>query len=102
MQEHSILYPEESFSRPQHTTHKVHSHIGVVDSWGKALDEKKLVKAVTVDFSNAFDMVFHSILLRKMHSSIWSERYKELKWFQDYLTGRRQRVYVRNEKSGHN
>ena len=69
----------------------------MVDDWRKALGDNKLVGAVMVDLSKAFDMINHSILLRKMDS--YGVRGKELRWFQDYLTGRRQRVCVGDEKS---
>ena len=69
----------------------------MVDNWRKALDENELVGVAMVDFSKAFDMVNHSILLRKMYS--YGVRGREWKWFQDYLTGRRQRVCAGDEKS---
>ena len=50
-----------------------------------------------VDLSKAFDVVNRSILLRKMYS--YGVKGRERKWFQDYLTGRRQRVCVGDEKS---
>ena len=60
----------------------------MVDDWRKALDENKLVGAVMVDLSKAFDME----ITQMVDSCV--VRGKELKWFQDYLTGRRQRVCV--------
>ena len=95
LQKHSILHPAQSGFRPQHTTQDVLD--SMVDDWRKALDDNKLVGAVMVKLSRAFDMVNHSILLRKMNS--YGVRGKELKWFQDYLTGRGQRVCVGDEKS---
>ena len=88
-----ILHSHAGF-RPQHTTQDV--LVSMVDNWRKALDDNKLVGAVMVDLSKVFDMVNHSILLRKMDS--YGVKGKELKWFQDYLTGRRQRVCVGDEK----
>ena len=96
LQQHSILHPAQSGFRPQHTTQDV--IVSMVDAWRKALDKNKLVGAALVDLSKVFDLVNHSVLLRKMSS--YGVRGKEWKWFQDYLTGRRQRVCVGEEKSG--
>ena len=90
LQNHSILHPTQSGFRPQHTNKDV--LVSMVDDWRKVLDDKKLVGAVMVDLSKTFDMVNHSILLRNM--DCYGVRGKELKWFQDYLTGRRERVCV--------
>ena len=95
LQHYSILHPVQSGFRPQHTTQDV--LVSMVDNWRKALDENELVGVAMVDLSKAFDMVNHSILLRKMYS--YGVRGMEWKWFQDYLTGRRQRVCVGDEKS---
>ena len=48
--------------RPRYTTQNV--LVSMVDDWRKALDDNKLVGAVMVDLSKAFDIVNHSILLR--------------------------------------
>ena len=77
---HSILHPAQSGFRPQHTTQDVLG--SMVDDWRKAHD--KLVGAIMVDLSKAFDMENRSIRLRKMDS--YGVRGKELRWFQDYLT----------------
>ena len=66
LQKHSILHPAQSGFRHQHTTQDVLD--SMVDDWRKVLDDNKLVGAVMVKVSKAFDMVNHSILLRKMDS----------------------------------
>ena len=86
LQKHIILHPAQSGFRPQHTTQNM--LVRMVDDWRKALDENKLVGAVMVDLSKAFDME----ITQMVDSCV--VRGKELKWFQDYLTGRRQRVCV--------
>ena len=65
----------------------------MVEEWREALDEDKLVGSVFLDLSKAFDMVDHSILLRKLAK--YGVVGRELEWFVGYLSGRKQRVYER-------
>ena len=90
LQEHSILHEAQSGFRPQHTTQDV--LVSTIDDWRKALDEDKLVGSITLDLSKAFDTVSHSILHRKLSS--YGVRAGELKWFDDYLVGRKQKVCI--------
>ncbi len=71
--------------------------VSMVDGWRKEVDKNKLVGTIMLDLSKAFDTVNHDILLRKMEA--YGVRGRELQWFQDYLSGRRQRVCVGKEKS---
>ena len=73
----------QSGFRPQHTTQDV--LVSTIDDWRQALDEDKLVGST---MSKAFDMVSHTILLRKLAS--YGVRAGELRWFDSYLNGRRQ------------
>ena len=66
--------------------------VSTIDDWRQALDEDKLVGSIMVDLSKAFDMVSHSILLRKLES--YGVRGGELGWFANYLNERRQRVCI--------
>ena len=95
LQEHNILDSAQFGFRPGHSTQD--GLVSLVEEWREAMDEDRLVGSVFLDLSKAFDMVDHSILLRKL------QRYgiggKELEWFQGYLSGRRQRVCVGEAKS---
>ena len=56
-----------------------------------------LVGSVFLDFSKAFDMVDHPILFQKL--TWYGVGGEELKWFEGYLEGRKQRVRVDDAKS---
>jgi hypothetical protein len=65
--------------------------IQVTDDWGKAKDCKDEVFAVFFDFSKAFDLVDHEILLSKLEALLpeWL-----CAWLASYLSNRKQRVKV--------
>ena len=69
----------------------------IVESWRNALDGDLLVGSVMVDLSKAFDIVDHDILLRKL--SRYGVREGELRWFEDYLRERKQKVCIGDEFS---
>ena len=58
------------------------------------LDQGDSVVSVFLDFSKAFDCVNHKILLGKM--SMYGVRGVANRWFQSYLSGRRQYVSLNN------
>ena len=41
--------------------------IQMTDGWLKEIDNKKIVGAVLLDFSAAFDIIDHNLLLKKMY-----------------------------------
>ena len=64
--------------------------IKATDTWMKAIDEGDIIGALLIDLSKAFDTIPHSTLveeLQKINVSI-----SGLKWFSNYLSGRKQRV----------
>ena len=65
--------------------------------WLKALDRSGQVDVVFIDFSKAFDLVCHDILLTKLYK--YGVRGGLLDWCRDYLTNRQQRVVVKGEVS---
>ena len=62
-----------------------------------ALDKKQIAILLLIDFSKAFDMVDHGILLNKLEH--YGVRGTLLAWFKSYLTGRQQYVNVNNVNS---
>eukprot|EP00057_Strongylocentrotus_purpuratus_P004120 XP_003728072.1 PREDICTED: RNA-directed DNA polymerase from mobile element jockey-like [Strongylocentrotus purpuratus] len=65
--------------------------------WTKAYDEAKGMDVIYLDFRKAFDTVPHRRLLYKLkHNGI---RGHILNWIEGFLTGRRQRVVLRNGTS---
>ena len=95
LQLNSVLQPNQFGFRPGNSTQDV--LVDVVDGWRKAVDDDKVVGAVFLDFSKAFDMVDHSLLLLKL--ACYGIGGKELQWFRKYLDGRRQRVCVGGARS---
>ena len=95
LQENSILNQSQFRFRPSHTTLDV--LVSMTDDWRRAIDNGKLVGATMVDFSKAFDLVHHGILLRKL--SKYGIRGDELLWFSSYLNDCHHRVCLGEEKS---
>ena len=62
-----------------------------------ALQKKQIAVLLLLDFSKAFDMVDHDILLRKLEH--YGIRGICLDWFSSYLTNRQQYVHVNNHSS---
>ena len=69
----------------------------MVDEWREVLDDDKLVGAIFMDLSKAFDIADHSILFHKLaKNEIDGE---EMRWFLGYLWDRKQRVCVGKTES---
>ncbi|KAK4811088.1 hypothetical protein QYF61_016374 [Mycteria americana] len=64
----------------------------------RAVDEGKVVDVVFLDFSKAFDAVPHSILLDKL--SNWDMSRYTVRWVNNWLKGRAQRVVLNGATSG--
>ena len=67
--------------------------ISAMDFWLKAVDEGKYAGALLLDLSKAFDCVPHQMLLQELGMAGVGSRAME--WFASYLTGRHQRVCVK-------
>ena len=62
-----------------------------------ALEDKKIVCCILLDFAKAFDTVNHNILLKKLEN--FGIRGISLEWFKSYLNERKQLVKINNVKS---
>lgn len=61
-----------------------------LDSWMKEVDQSKVVGALLIDLSRAFDTVPHQRLLTDLAEIGCSQL--AIEWFRSYLSGRKQRV----------
>ena len=68
-----------------------------LDDWSKFCDKNKQIDTVYLDIKKAFDSVPHRRLLLKLRS--YGFEGEILKWIEDVLTDRRQRVVVNGKCS---
>ena len=90
LETNSLLNDAQSGFRPNRSTQDVLHR--TVDDWKIALDQGEIVGTVMIDLSKAFDIIDHPLLLKKLDA--YGVRGSELKWFTDYLSGRKQRVVM--------
>ena len=62
------------------------------DTWITAMEKNEISAVIMLDMSAAFDVVDTSILLGKM--KIYGFDESSIEWFQSYMTGRSQKVYI--------
>ena len=74
-----------------------HSLIEITEQIKESIDEKKFGCGIFIDLKKAFDTVNHEILLRKLEH--YGIRGAALKWFESYLTNRKQYVYYNGVSS---
>uniref|UniRef100_A0A8K9X353 Reverse transcriptase domain-containing protein n=1 Tax=Oncorhynchus mykiss TaxID=8022 RepID=A0A8K9X353_ONCMY len=86
----------------QHAYRKKHSTtlVDMNDQWLNAMDNGKFVGVLFLDFSAAFDLVDHEIILTKLMHYGFKE--VALNWVQSYLTDRKQSTYINGSFSSPN
>ena len=92
LKENSIIYGSQYGFRSGHCSE--HALLEAQNKIVKALERKQIAVLLLLDFSKAFDMVDHNILLRKLEH--YGIRGVCLSWFQSYLSNRQQYVAVDN------
>ena len=91
----NIISESQFGFRPGHST--VHPMIHLSNFVTRSFNEKKHVIAIFCDLQKAFDTVDHEILLKKLKKIGVSGT--ELKWFQNFLTERKQFVQIDDASS---
>ena len=91
----STIYDHQFGFRKLHSCE--HALLAAQSNLLEAMNKKQIALLLLVDFSKAFDMVDHDILLNKLdHYGI---RGKALNWLSTYLKGRKQYVHVNGTSS---
>ena len=92
LEENNCLFSKQFGFRNKHST--THALIDITETVRKALDNNEFACGVFLDFQKAFDTVNHEILLKKL--SHYGVRGHAQKWFNSYLTNRKQFTTVNN------
>ena len=95
LSKNSSLHPLQFGFRKYHSCE--HALLAAKNEILQTLDKKHIAMLLLIDFSKAFDMVDHQILLYKL--SHYGIRGVALNWFHSYLNDRSQRVRINNTYS---
>ena len=90
-----LLSPFQHAYREGHSTST--ALLQMNDDWLSSMDNRKLVGAVMLDFSAAFDVIDHTLLVGKLQCYGFTSN--ALSWFIHYLSGRNQRVFFNGSYS---
>ena len=72
----------------------------MIENWKNALDDKKVIAALSMDLSKAFDCLQHDLIIAKLHA--YSFEMQALKLIYSYLSNRFQSVRVKDTYSSAN
>ena len=86
---HQVLFKNQFGFRKKCST--AHSLIEITEKIKESIDSGKFGCGIFIDLKKAFDTVNHDILIRKLEH--YGVRGPILKWFESYLTGRKQYVF---------
>ena len=88
LEEHNILYHNQHGFRKNNST--IHALMQITERIKTSIDSGKFGCGIFIDLRKAFDTVNHNVLLTKLEH--YGIRDSMLKWFQSYLSGRKQFV----------
>ena len=91
----NLLYKFQSGFIPGHST--VHQLIEIYYRICMSLDDHCITTLILCDISKAFDRVWHTGLLLKLKA--YGVDGKLFKWFESYISSRKQCVFINNSKS---
>ena len=92
---YGLWHPNHHGFKGNHSTTTAISQI--YDLWIAAAESKELTAALLLDLSAAFDIIDHSILLKKLGLYSFSQAAQD--WFKSYLSNRSQMVQVESRFS---
>jgi Reverse transcriptase (RNA-dependent DNA polymerase) len=95
LNENNLLSESQYGFRKEHST--IHPLTKFLNFITKAFNDKEHCIAIFCDLRKAFDTVDHKILLTKLYNL--GIQGTELKWFENYLTGRKQFVVINGKAS---
>ena len=95
LDKYNLLYDLQFGFRAKYSTS--HALIHMTEKIRQALDAGKVTCGIFIDLQKAFDTVNHNILLKKLHH--YGFRGIINKWFQSYLSDRRQKVVINGFES---
>ena len=95
LENNKLIHQYQSGFCPIHSCHIALTRL--CDGWLSAINSSEIVGTVFLDFKKAFDLVNHSILLKKL--SLYVKDSSSLAFFHSYLTNRSQYVFLNNESS---
>ena len=93
--ENSLLHARQSGFRANHSCETALNVL--IDDWITALNNHSQVGTIFLDLTKAFDLINHSILLKKLKLYQFSST--TLNWFTSYLTNRSQTVMISGKMS---
>ena len=95
LSENDLIYIRQSGFRPRHSTET--ALIKVIDDLLFNLDNDRVSGMVSIDYRKAFDMIDHTLLLKKLE--VYGLSTETLQWFTSYLRNRRQLVKLGDKHS---
>ena len=91
----NLLHSTQSGFRPNHSCET--ALLQMTNKCLGAINNNEMVGMVMIDFRKAFDLVDHTLLLKKLKYYKISE--ETISWFSSYLLKRKQKVFVNNKLS---
>ena len=88
LNKYTLIHKGQSGFRHKHSCQT--ALVKLIDQWMKCIDQGDLVGILFIDFRKAFDVVDHTLLLKKLSFYKFSE--SALQWFTSYLSTRLQAI----------